>query len=227
MLSQQVCTNQAGKHRRQNSTPTLSTSNKPTLLPTTPRRHEIHGRGISFDNTPSHGLKREHTQVDIYSVEHDLRQQNGQAQLQETQQTVARPGQQQDLENNQHGSGLQNLQQVVDQGSDHNYLFTDDIKSLMTGLDPSADSQGDMPAKNSIDLFVSFDSAPSAESLDGFGKGLDRHNEQGEKAGIKNMQAMPNTLPHTYAQGNANVPHRPRTPVNQKNTSRPLSPTVG
>ena len=220
MLSQQACTNPAGNHRRQNSTPTLSIWNKPNLRPHTPQHYGIHRRGISLDEISPNDFKQDNGHVGVGKVEFDIRQQDEQQQLQEAQQTTARPGQQQN--DKQCGTILQHVEALPDQESDNVYFSNDDINSLMPGLDPTTTSQDDTHMNNTMDFFHSFDSYTSAENHTGFASRIENPSEHMPQNKFTEMKSMPDGLPDTFANADTHTPQRPCTPANQTNKSQYL-----
>ena len=138
MLSDQTCTNQTGYHRRQQSTPTLSALNRPFLLPRTPQHNDPHRRGLSVDETSSVAAEQGFRSRDLDIVDENIRQQNGQPHLQETQQTRARPGQIEYLRQNRHTIQLQDTEPTPVRQTDENCLAAEDIDALILGLGPVA-----------------------------------------------------------------------------------------
>ncbi|KAL9131921.1 MAG: hypothetical protein Q9217_000281 [Psora testacea] len=181
----------------------------------------------NLDKTNQHGFKHEEMQLDTHSVEKDLRQQERQRNMQEMQQTTARPGHQQDIEYYQRSPQFQDTQQGSDRESGHDYLSIDDIHSLMAGLDPATTAQDDMHMNSTIDLLSTYNSITSADSVDLFRSGLDGPHEQDQTNDKKNMQTIPHSLPDTHANVDTQKPRRPSTPSNQTNKGYlPITPAT-
>ena len=150
MLSNQTCTNQIGHHRRQQSTPTLSTLDRP-LLPRTPQNNERHRRGLSVDKIFTNAVDPEERNAEIQNGHNNIRQQDGQPQVQETQQTRAWTSQISYSPQAQPSAQILDMQQRSIQQKEQGYLSVEDIDALIMGLDPTADQSHEKTKGNALD----------------------------------------------------------------------------
>ena len=134
MLSHQTCTNPAGFHRRQNSTPNLHTFNQAVLLPKTTHHDELHLKSHGTRLGSPSRVKQESEEDNF--VKNGNERQHIQQHLQETQLPRARPGR---LEVNTQYQyrpcrGPERVQCAI--GED-GLLSPEDIDALLMDIEPS------------------------------------------------------------------------------------------
>ena len=140
MLSNQTCTNPTGLHRRQQSTPTLLTLNQPLALPRIIQYHEPQRRSLSQDRALSTRIK-EHDVKDItLHIESVEGQQDGQQNLQETQQPYARPGQEDLQIQNENQEAFRDRKPLQSRLPSYGCISANDIDALLQDLQSGRDT---------------------------------------------------------------------------------------
>ena len=148
MLSNQTCTNQAGHHhRRQQSTPTSSARDR-LILPRTPQHNERHRRGLSIDDTFANRAPPRERHAETQNGDTNHPQQDGQSQMQETQQTGACTSQISYLPQNQANIQIHSLHCISSQPKEQDCLSVEDIDALISGLGPTANQLHDRTKEN-------------------------------------------------------------------------------
>ncbi|KAG8529294.1 uncharacterized protein KY384_005929 [Bacidia gigantensis] len=131
-----TCTNHAGNHRRQRSTPTLQGSYQ-SILPGSPSEQISARQHHSFGNHVQEETRAPEEQTYGRSVEGLKRQQDGQLFSQATQQTTSRPGYPHGPNKGHSTDHPQEQPSLPKNVSDSSFISTEAINALLMDLQPA------------------------------------------------------------------------------------------